>query len=164
MAKRVPSSPSPLRGRRTAEKDIRTWIRSTWRLPIHFIEYALGGDTGLSDSQLTQQRRMTPCELKYAELNKTFFVFDLRKAQYDYHVECLTYGVGTIFVIGIGSAIMGAVGSDVVKYRKGKQCFSPFSIWRELNGHDDISELIDDAWREATRPRIVVNNEEDGAA
>jgi hypothetical protein len=128
------------------------WIRDEWKGGIYFVEHALGGTAGISDCFLILPRQMTPCELKKGEMKKSCFVFELRSKQRDYHQECFDYGIGTIFLVMIGSAVYGCVGKRVIDHTDKAW---PMNMWSRMGSDKDIVRLVQAAWLFASKPRLV---------
>lgn len=148
MARRSFNSPSPF-----VEKDVRRWVRDTWKQGIFFSEYALGGDRGVPDCQLIQPRRIVPCELKVGDVINNNYMIDLRPGQRDYHYECYEYAVPTIFIIGYKRTYVAVAGAHVVSCEI--EGVIPSSLCLDITHHDDINEAIDVAVRIANKPRLV---------
>ena len=137
---------------RELETDARAWVRHTWKGGLHFIEHAIGGTTGMSDAQLLQPRRITPCELKKGDVKKGGFTFELRSGQRDYHRECFIYGIGTIFLMLVQGNMFGSVGPRVWNHSENVW---PANMWSPIRTHADIERLIEAAWLMANRPALV---------
>jgi len=151
--------PRLISSRKAKEKSaLRAWLRATWKGGLHFIEYNMGGDAGLSDAQLYQTRRITPVELKTIRIGLRkgsvgLFNIDLRDGQSEYHSELIQYGIGSIF-IGMTSdqTVFGTTSIIIVHSGDGSV---QSEHWRHLLTHDDIEELVEDSWTAARKPRLV---------
>lgn len=152
MARISRRSPSSFR-----ERDVRAWLRDTWKLGISFVEYAQGGDAGVSDSFLFLQRRLVPCELKVAEYRDGRYLIELRPGQEDYHKQCFEYGIPSIFLIGYQRTYLAVSGYTAVT--SPAQTAKVVGVARvlciEVQHHDDIVEAIDAAQALANKPHLV---------
>lgn len=139
-------SPSSFR-----ERDVRAWLRDTWQLGISFVEYAQGGDAGVSDSFLFLPRRIVPCELKVADYKHGRYAVELRPGQEEYHKQCFEYGIPSLFLIGFQRTYVAVSGYTAVT--SGGNV--PATLCLEVQCHDDIVEAIDTAQGLANRPHLV---------